>query len=128
MRKSYKQCEERYSELDIQFTTIREIKEKYESMLSEEENKLKEIRVFNNSILKEKEEIIKNELQKSLEITNLENDVSELRHLLQEAVDAKNQHKAEFDEAKESWKKVVAQMKETEYALTQERTKSNDFK
>jgi hypothetical protein len=60
MRKLYKHCEEKYSELDIQFTTIKEIKEKYESMLSDEENKLKEIRVFNSSILKEKEEIIKN--------------------------------------------------------------------
>lgn len=34
-------------------------------MLSEEESKLKQVRVFNNNILKEKEEIIRKELQKN---------------------------------------------------------------
>jgi hypothetical protein len=62
MKKLLKMSEEKYSELEIQFITVTEMKEKYESMLNEEENKLKDVRVFNNCILKEKEEIIKKEL------------------------------------------------------------------
>ncbi len=47
------------------------MKSKYESMLSEEETKLKDVRSFNTSILKEKEEIIKKELEKNIEIASL---------------------------------------------------------
>lgn len=61
-----KVLEEKYSELEIQYITVSEMKEKYESMLNEQENKLKDVRVFNNCILKEKEEIIKKELEKNL--------------------------------------------------------------
>lgn len=61
-----KVLEQKYSELEIQYITVSEMKEKYESMLNEQENKLKDVRVFNNCILKEKEEIIKKELEKNL--------------------------------------------------------------
>ena len=41
-------------------------------MLGEEETKLKDIRAFNNHILKEKEEIIKKEVEKGMELATLE--------------------------------------------------------
>lgn len=66
LKKKLKESEERFNQLQIQFVTIKEVKEKYENMLSEEENKLKEVRAFNNHILKEKEQIIKKELDKNL--------------------------------------------------------------
>lgn len=66
-------------------------------MLSEEENKLKDIRVFNNNILKEKEEIIKKELERNMEITNLESSLSETRNSLQQEIDLKNKYKGDLD-------------------------------
>ena len=54
MRKKTKELEEKLNEQEIQYITLKEIKEKYEGMLSEEENKLKDVRTFNNNILKEK--------------------------------------------------------------------------
>jgi hypothetical protein len=70
-KRKVKDIEERYSELEIQFVTVKEVKEKYEGMLLEEESKLKDVRAFNNNILKEKEAIIKKEIDKNLEITDL---------------------------------------------------------
>jgi hypothetical protein len=105
--------------LEIQYTTIREIKEKYENMLSEEENKLKDIRVFNNNILKEKEEIIKKELERNMEITNLENSLSETRNSLQQEIDLKNKYRSDLDESKESLKRFGLQIKDLEAIITQ---------
>ena len=56
------------------------MKEKYESMLNEEESKLKDARSFNNNILKEKEEMIRKEIESSMEVTKMENIVTDLRH------------------------------------------------
>ena len=46
----------------MQLGTVREMKEKYEGMLSDEETRLREVRSFNSNILKEKEEIIRKEI------------------------------------------------------------------
>ena len=58
-KRKLKDSEEKFNDLEIQFLTVKEMRDKYELMLSEEENKLKEARSFNNNILKEKEEIIR---------------------------------------------------------------------
>jgi chromosome segregation protein len=97
-------------------------------MLGEEESKLKDVRSFNTNILKEKEEIIRKELEKNLEIANLENALSDIQHSLQQEEAARNKIKADYDELKEQSKRYGHQLKELEITLQAEKNKYTEIR
>lgn len=69
---------ETIGELQMQLSTMKQIKEKYEELLEEQEGKARELKQFNSSIMKEKEIAIKNEIIRNDQLTEYENKVYDI--------------------------------------------------
>lgn len=64
----------------MQFNSEKESKEKYMGMLEEQEKKCQKLNEFVNGLILQKETAIKNELEKTEENNQLENQLFELTH------------------------------------------------
>ena len=75
-----KKANEKIEELSLELITEKEDTDKLKSSVDDEERKAAELRQFVNGLMKQKEDIIKKELEKSEQLLEHETKIEEYKH------------------------------------------------
>ena len=89
-----------HSSVLSQQASSEDAKEKYELMLGQEEGKLRDVRSFNANILREKEDIIRKQLEKGMEISQLETQLVQIGQEVQSRKEEADKWKAEAEQTR----------------------------
>ena len=80
LKRELKKANEKVDELSLELSTEKEQAEKLRVNVEDEERKSAELRQFINGLMKQKEDIIKKELEKSQQLLENETKIEELKH------------------------------------------------
>ena len=124
LKRSKKELIEKVSEFEFKLNTEFEINQKTKILLEDEESKGTELKNFINDLMKQKEQAIKNELEKSESIIVLEGSIVELTREKEMLSEECARNKATIDEQKDQIKKLNQNIKEGEAELQEEKVKA----
>ena len=114
---------EKNSTLELLLNTEREQLEKVRQLLDDEEQKAMELKTFIGSLMKQKEAVIKSELEKSEQIIALEGNILELTRDRDIFAEDANQLGKQVEESKEAAKKLTMNIKDLEGKLSEEKAR-----
>lgn len=123
-KRQLKKANQRGDELSLEYITEKEESEKLKTSIDDEERKSSELRQFVNGLMKQKEEIIKKELEKSEQLLENETKIEELKHENQWLGDELKKYKKIDEQLKDSLKKTTKTLKEEENTKNDEKNKN----